>query len=373
VRLILDRGGDPNFESTEAPTPLMAAAQAGATDVLCLLIQRGADLNARGSARCNPFSWTAFHFACSSQYANDVERGTPSKNNTFAKCVEELLRAGCDTTIVDVHGRTGRQIAEIQGTAEVRACLASHAKKEKKNRKRREQRKRARAAGGTGPLSVTAQPEPETVELASATEPDLEPRESEPFQTLQNSESRDKPTPAPLSMQTNDQEQPWQTIQEAQYAFERIKTLTVIRDGYVELNKMRVAEAELAEWEPELEPEIDLDATQAPEPEPSVERAALTGPMAEFDEPEVRRWLGTVDGLTAEELASVRATLADEEEYDGQELLSTTPKSFRRLLRGTGAEAAVPLLLAARDAFVEACVHRDDPTPPPPPPPSPVR
>jgi hypothetical protein len=154
-------------------------------------------------------------------------------------------------------------------------------------------------------------------------------------------------------------------MQEAQYAFGRIRTLTVIRDGDVKLNRMCEADVEPAEREPELEPEIDLDAKKAPEPEPSAEHLTLTGPMAEFDEPEVRRWLGTVDGLTAEQLASVRATLADEEEYDGQELLSTTLKSFRRLLRGTGAEAAVPLLLAARDAFVEACIHRDDPPPPP--------
>jgi hypothetical protein len=179
-------------------------------------------------------------------------------------------------------------------------------------------------------------------------EPELEPREPEPFQNLQNSEtteSRERPTPEQL--------------------LERIKTLTVIRscldtrDGLTQLSRM------LAEREPELKPEIDLDATQAPEPAPSAGRPALTGPMAEFGEPEVRRWLGTVDGLTAEQLASVRATLADEEEYDGQELLSTTSKSFRRLLRGTGAEAAVPLLLAARDAFVEAGAHRDDPPPPP--------
>ena len=45
----------------------------------------------------------------------------------------------------------------------------------------------------------------------------------------------------------------------------------------------------------------------------------------------------------------MRARLA-EEEYDGEELVATTPKGFLRMLRGTGAEDAVPLLLAARDA-----------------------
>ena len=31
---------------------------------------------------------------------------------------------------------------------------------------------------------------------------------------------------------------------------------------------------------------------------------------------------------------------------------ATTPKTFRRLLRGTGAEEAVPLLLVARDRYI---------------------
>jgi hypothetical protein len=30
-----------------------------------------------------------------------------------------------------------------------------------------------------------------------------------------------------------------------------------------------------------------------------------------------------------------------------------SPKTFRRLLRGTGAEEAVPLLLAARDMYIQ--------------------
>jgi ankyrin repeat protein len=122
ARLILDRGGDPNpLAPREGLTPLMVAAQGGHTDVLCLLIQRGADLNARGSALF--LSWTAFHFACSSEGPTE-EIFTPGKNNSFATCIEELLRAGCDTTIVDTNGHTGMQVADMQGTAEVHACVA---------------------------------------------------------------------------------------------------------------------------------------------------------------------------------------------------------------------------------------------------------
>ena len=39
-----------------------------------------------------------------------------------------------------------------------------------------------------------------------------------------------------------------------------------------------------------------------------------------------------------------------EDEYDGPLLIAATVKTLRRLLKGTEAEGAVPLLLAARDA-----------------------
>jgi hypothetical protein len=44
----------------------------------------------------------------------------------------------------------------------------------------------------------------------------------------------------------------------------------------------------------------------------------------------------------------------EEEEYDGEDLAAARPKSLLRLLRGTAAEDAVPKLLAARDAKLEA-------------------
>jgi hypothetical protein len=99
-----------------------------------------------------------------------------------------------------------------------------------------------------------------------------------------------------------------------------------------------------ADAEPHAEIETELQA----EPE----EESLAGPMAEFGEAEVQRWLGTVDGLTANQLQRVRAKLV-EEKYDGEELVNeTNTKTFRRLLRGTGVEEAAPLLLAARDRYI---------------------
>ena len=58
-------------------------------------------------------------------------------------------------------------------------------------------------------------------------------------------------------------------------------------------------------------------------------------------------------GLTAAQRAAATEMLA-EDEYDGSDLAVVTAKMLRRLLKGTEAEGAVPLLLAARDAHLAA-------------------
>ena len=97
---------------------------------------------------------------------------------------------------------------------------------------------------------------------------------------------------------------------------------------------------------PEPEPEPELDEPE-PEPEPP------SGPMAGFDEAAVLAWLGTVPGLTAAQRAAAAEEMA-EDEYDGPQLAIVTSKRLWRLLKGTAAEAAVPTLLAARDAHLAA-------------------
>jgi hypothetical protein len=77
------------------------------------------------------------------------------------------------------------------------------------------------------------------------------------------------------------------------------------------------------------------------EPQPQ----SLPGSMAEFGGAEVQRWLGTVDGLTAEQLERVRTKLAVEE-FDVRELVElNSPKTFpaaaaRDRRGGHGAAAA---------------------------------
>jgi hypothetical protein len=76
-------------------------------------------------------------------------------------------------------------------------------------------------------------------------------------------------------------------------------------------------------------------------------------PMEEFDEAAVQRWLGTVLGLTAAQLAAARMEMV-EDEYDGPVLVAATAKTLRRLLKGSDAEEAVLPLLATRDAYLAA-------------------
>ena len=109
-----------------------------------------------------------------------------------------------------------------------------------------------------------------------------------------------------------------------------------------------------------LDDEASLEAEPLPEPGPQGSELEMepepeppSGPMASFDEAVVLAWLGTVPGLTAAQLTAARARMA-EDEYDGGELANAKPKSLLRLLRGTAAEGAVPLLLAARDAHLAA-------------------
>jgi hypothetical protein len=83
--------------------------------------------------------------------------------------------------------------------------------------------------------------------------------------------------------------------------------------------------------------------------------------LAEFDEAAVLAWLATsVPGLAAAQQVAAAAEMA-EDEYNGPQLAVATAKSLRRLLKGTAAEAAVPVLLAARDAHLAAEVAEPEP------------
>jgi hypothetical protein len=101
---------------------------------------------------------------------------------------------------------------------------------------------------------------------------------------------------------------------------------------------------------------LEQEPAQEPLAEPERDKPELEPPsglMASFDEAAVLAWLATVPGLTAAERAAAVEMIA-EDEYDGSALAAVTAKMLGRLLKGTHAEGAVPLLLAARDAHIAA-------------------
>ena len=84
---LLDRGANPNIANSEGLTPLIICAGKGILSAVQLLLEAKANLDVK-----DPRGATAFHWGCiTSQH----------------KCVEALVRAGCDTTVCPEDGLTG--------------------------------------------------------------------------------------------------------------------------------------------------------------------------------------------------------------------------------------------------------------------------
>jgi ankyrin repeat protein len=98
ARLLLDAGADPSLANGDGTTPLMSAAWTGHLEVLQLLLERGAAVDDVDTDN------SAFHMACLTNHA---------------ECAEALAWAGCDVGLKDIHGRTGREVAEANGHAVV--------------------------------------------------------------------------------------------------------------------------------------------------------------------------------------------------------------------------------------------------------------
>ena len=96
VRLLLDRGADPNLADNLGSTPLMVAAAQGFLPLMRLLLEAKAEVNAVDPQT----GGTAFHWTCGCDHAD---------------CTEALVRAGCDTSLRDEGGMTGRDLAQEKG------------------------------------------------------------------------------------------------------------------------------------------------------------------------------------------------------------------------------------------------------------------
>ena len=111
VRRYLDAGGDVNGRFESGDTLLQNAASNLQTEIVKLLVARGADVNAKGS-----HGYTALHDAvdmeCNTQSREDYSRASE------LPLTQILIDAGADETLRDDDNETARDIAVAYGEAE---------------------------------------------------------------------------------------------------------------------------------------------------------------------------------------------------------------------------------------------------------------
>ncbi|HZG56315.1 ankyrin repeat domain-containing protein [Paenibacillus sp.] len=105
AKLLIERGADVNARSTNAMSnmPIHAASAGNRTNIVALLLEKGADPNARQSG-----GWTPIHQAA---------------NHCDAEMTKLLLRYGADPDVANDDGKTARAMAEEKGYTEVTSVL----------------------------------------------------------------------------------------------------------------------------------------------------------------------------------------------------------------------------------------------------------
>ena len=106
VRLLLDRGANPNLADSLGCTPLMGAALKGSLPIMELLLEAKAEIDAAEPDE----SRTAFHTTCFHDHPD---------------CAEALVRAGCATGLRTKTGQTGRDVAHAARSTAVLERLRS--------------------------------------------------------------------------------------------------------------------------------------------------------------------------------------------------------------------------------------------------------
>ena len=123
VKILLDAGADPNVSSAlwgNSEVPLHEAAKIGSIDILHVLLQHGADVNAQGED-----GFSAIHFAASSGHHDALQfllvdhHANPevtlfngslalhtAASHGYPQCIEVCLEAGLDVSSQNNQGRT---------------------------------------------------------------------------------------------------------------------------------------------------------------------------------------------------------------------------------------------------------------------------
>ena len=128
-----------NVAGGEAGAALLSAADKGDAKLIQQLLDSGADIHFSehnaGGGDSDSMTWTAFHVAC---WRGHID------------CVRCLVNCGCDTSMLDTAGRTGRDLAQARGNTEVLELLGGalaelKAQRQAEKKARRKKQKKMRA------------------------------------------------------------------------------------------------------------------------------------------------------------------------------------------------------------------------------------
>jgi outer membrane protein assembly factor BamB len=110
IELLISKGADINVKNNSGQMPIHFLARDGYTDIVELLIAKGADVNVK-----DRWIWTPLHYAC---WRNHKET------------VELLLAKGADLNAIEEEGKTPLKVAEEEGSTEIVELLKKHGAKE---------------------------------------------------------------------------------------------------------------------------------------------------------------------------------------------------------------------------------------------------
>jgi ankyrin repeat protein len=107
VRLLLQRGANPDIATPEHQTPLQLAAYSGGTEVVQLLLEAGADPNI-------------------AETVNGYTALVSAARNGHIAVIRTLLEAGADPTVPGKDGRMAYQVARQYDHSEAEQLLRPH-------------------------------------------------------------------------------------------------------------------------------------------------------------------------------------------------------------------------------------------------------
>eukprot|EP01045_Picozoa_sp_COSAG04_P000282 COSAG04_NODE_6_length_47123_cov_87.347482_5_plen_1442_part_00 len=360
VQLLLDRGANPNLPISDGATPLMHAAAVGSLPIMRLLLEAKAEVDA-----ASPLGSTAFHVVCGYNHPD---------------CAAALIRAGCDTSLRDKDGKTGRDHAQANGEAGNTAVLerlaalkkteTNRKKKEQKRRKKQEEKEKQEALEAEATEATAEEEDPKAAAAAMLRLVLAEAGLEHMAECIKESHLDN----ASIAHAEDDD-------------FEDFGVPTAVGIAVRGGLRRHMGLAPLPEPEPEPEPEPKCDESEAlssdgeafedarepelepdpePEPEPEPQESAAeqaarerserlirleTGPpMSEWSETHVSEWVSLIDLPEGCEDA-VKAVCSD---MDGEDLLIFIPKTLQKMLRKAGAEepeAAAKAILRQRDSL----------------------